>query len=154
MKKIIFIFLIATAMECQAQSSLVQLSGTKWGLLGDTVINTGTANDSTIMQRAEYSASVLVTITKVSGTVSATCLLQCSVDGIHWTSSGQDTATLAPSTGTSAFTWQLPGRQLKSNSNGNPNESTPPALPYLYYRVNATGTGTMRAILKSWMVIR
>lgn len=156
MKKTILITLFAfVAMLCQAQfSTPTQMTGIR-GILGDTITNTGTAYDSVLINGPYPAASVVATIKKISGTVSPTLLLQASADGIHWVTFGQDTDVISNSTGTVSFTWQLPGLPMKSRTvNSTVYTLNPQVLPFLYYRVFATGTGTMAAILKSWIAIR
>ena len=136
-------------------SSAYQMPGRIRGLNGDTLVNTAVVYDSILLQVPYTSASVVETITKVSGTVSPTLLLQGSVDGIHWSSTGQDTVVLSNATGTVFHTWVLPGLALKSGTTGSTQYGlNPNIIPWLYLRVQATGTGTMSAILKSYIAPR
>ena len=122
---------------------------------GDTIVNTGVVADSILLQAPYTSASIVETVTKISGTVSPTLLLQGSVDGINWSSTGQDTVVLSNSTGTVFHTWVLPGLAIKSGTTGSTQYNlNPNIIPWLYVRVKATGTGTMSAILKSWIAPR
>lgn len=152
---IIALLLMLSTTACQAQQgSLQQMYGIR-GTAGDTIKNTGTAYDSLLMGNAYAAGSIVTTITKISGTVSPTILIQASVDGYHWVTFGQDTVVLSNATGTVSHTWQLPGLPQKSGTTGSTvYQMTPSVLPFLYYRIFATGTGTMQAIIKSWFAAR
>lgn len=156
------VILIGFMMFCAPTSSKaqyiinapVQMPGIR-GLAGDTITNTGTRYDSILLASPFPSGSILTLLTKISGTVSPTIILQGSVDGLHWTTFGQDTSKPSNITGTYAFTWQLPGFPTKSAATGSTQTiMTPTILPFLYYRVFATGTGTMSAIIKSYIAPR
>lgn len=76
--------------------------------------------------------TVVVNITKISGTVGGTITLQGSLDGTTYTAlTTQETATalatLTAADATATRTWRIIGN------------------PYRYYRVSWTGTGTMSA---------
>jgi len=90
------------------------------------------------------SASILVFITRASGTLAGTIRLEGSVDGNTWNQI-TDTATIS-NAATYSFTWELPGKQRTSAGgtlNGLKVQMAPPAvMPYLYYRVYIAGTGT------------
>lgn len=74
-------------------------------------------------------------VTKVSGTVGGSVILQGSLDGVNYKSIGADTLTLANQT-TNSHIWTL------DNSR------------YYFYRTKATGTGTMNATIVSTLLPR
>ena len=143
-----------TSWRAPALFSTLNASGT----VGDTVVNTGVATDSIIVPYSYANAAFQIVITKVSGTVAGTVLLQGSLDGMNWNSISADTVT-ATNTATQNFMWEIPGRPKVSNSahiaatvEGIFYRSD--ALPYLYYRMQYTGSGTMKAYFKSYAVFR
>jgi len=148
-----FMFFAPSVSSAQA-NSLIQMTGIR-GTGGDTVTNTGVVYDTLLMSNAYAAGSVVTTIKKISGTVSPTVILQGSADGLHWITFGQDTDFVSNSTGTVSYTWPLPGLPMKSRTTGSTlYQVAPPVLPFLYYKVQATGTGTMSAIVKSWFAVR
>lgn len=154
---IIIAFLLFASPSVHAQAtnynltSPYQMLGIR-GTNGDTVINTGTAADSFQLVAPYISASVILVQTKISGTVSDSCFIQASVDGLHWVSINQDTLINSNATGTQTKTWELPGKQTKNKSGVL--LSTPGMLPYLWYRVQCKGVGTMKANIKSYIAPR
>lgn len=101
----------------------------------DTVTNTGTAYLS-LKLSGYYAVSIQVNVTKISGTLGGTIVLQGSLDGTNYVtipSSGSLTVTNVTSQG---YLWNY------ANS------------PYLYYRVLATGTGTMSGIISAKIMYR
>lgn len=150
---LLLFFMLAGSAQAQSPAANYnilqpyQMPGIR-GLLGDTVINTGTVTDSILLEAPYNSASFVAVQTKISGTVSDTLFLQGSPDGIHWVQLNQDTAIYSNATGTTFKTWQLPGKSQKNSTGQTLN--VPIMMPYLYYRVYAKGVGTMKASLKSY----
>lgn len=101
---------------------------------GDTVVNTGTANKVITLTAGYSGVAIQPILTKVSGTVAGTVILYKSLDGTNYVSAG-DTITNANQT-TNTAVWQ----------------KTSP-VP-VYYKVLATGSGTMSAILTVKYVAR
>lgn len=101
---------------------------------GDTIVNTGSVS-KTFKATAGYSAvGVQPVVTKISGTVGGSAILYYSLDGTNFTSTG-DTLTLA---------------NVATNSKVFGHITT----PGVYYKVIATGTGTMSAQLRVYYVFR
>ncbi len=137
MKNLIFSLIASVALICSAPVVNAQV----WDMTSsdnfttDTVTNTGTAYLS-LKVTGYYGVSIQLTMTKISGTVGGSVVLQGSNDGTNYVtipSSGSLTATNVTSQG---YLWYY------SNS------------PYLYYRVLATGTGTMAAIISAKIMYR
>ena len=104
------------------------------GFTSDTVTNAGTTYlESVLLTRsAATTTTVLVNVTKISGTVGGTITLQGSLDGTNFVAINQIDTTSALGTFTAAdasarYHWIISGS------------------PFLYYRVSWTGTGTMAA---------
>ena len=90
------------------------------------IVNAGTVNATKTVSRSYTTLTVQAVVTKVSGTVGGSAILQGSLDGTNYKSIGADTLTLANVT-TNSHIWYLA-----------------PSKHY-YYRVVYTGTGTMNA---------
>lgn len=116
MKRCILFLLAALVITASAQA---QISSTK---TSDTVA-TATTTYLTYTSLNSGVKSFQVVVTKISGTLAGTCLLQGTLDGTNWTNVNTDTLTLANST-TNQKTWLLAGTYYKS------------------YRVAVTNTGT------------
>jgi hypothetical protein len=110
-------------------------------LTTDTVTNTGTGYVSTrlLERRPHTSELIVVTVTKISGTVGGTITLQGSQDGTTYKAlNTNDTqtalATITATDATNTYHWRLLGGGFN------------------YYRVTWTGTGTMSATIaaKIW----
>jgi len=102
----------------------------------DTVVNTATAYITTRVASTNSGpgaqTTVVINITKISGTVGGTITLQGSLDGTTFTAlTTQETATalatLTAADASATRTWRIIGN------------------PYRFYRVSWTGTGTMSA---------
>lgn len=90
------------------------------------VVNTGI--DTSVASIPSFFEVMTITpiVTKVSGTVGGTAILQSSIDGATWTARLGDTLTLS----NVALQWKdIPHDKDR----------------YLFYRVLTTGTGTMSA---------
>lgn len=126
---ILFTLLVGLVLGASAQrATLMPL------VAGDTVVNTGSVT-KTISVSAGYSAiGVQPVITKISGTVAGTAVLYYSLDGTNFTSTGDTLALTNVTTNSKVF-----GKV---------------GAPGTYYRVVATGTGTMAAQLRLYYVLR
>ena len=140
MKKLIFLFaLVAFAFTANAQ--VVVMKATT-GNSSDTVTNTATETLSAQLNGSFDVVTVQLTVTKISGTVGGTAILQASLDGTTWTTlntaaipQNNDTITLTNVSTNSCF-WVIEPSK------------------YLYYRVSVTGTGTMAARVAAKLLSR
>jgi len=131
MKKIImFLSFVLAVMMTQAQTSVTNLSNFQ-----DTITNTGTVSPGVNMVNSYEQASFQVVVTKISGTVAGTGLLQASLDGTNYVDISTDTLTLTNQT-TNTKLWNAG------------------AVKYKYYRVKVTGSGTMSAHVKGYWIGR
>lgn len=102
---------------------------------GDTIINGGTRT-ATLKSTLKFDVvAIQAVITKVNGTVGGNALLQGSLDGLTYVNVSTDTLKSTNVT-TNSKIWKVE------------------PSPYLYYRVSATGTGTMKALFKSYLLGR
>lgn len=108
-----------------AQNTPVTMTGTA------TITNAATVNLTQTVVATYDRVSIQVVITKYSGTVAGTCILQGSIDGTNFKDIGTDTLTLANQT-TNTKVWVV------ENSN------------FYYYKVVCTGSGTMSAQAKGY----
>lgn len=134
---LILMAFLLTLVNVQAQTSTMIQSG-------DTVINTATKACSLKVAQSYKKVTVQALITKISGTVGGTLTLQGSVDnGTTW--STVDSASFV-SDGPATFTPTNVASQTKTwIINGS---------PYLWYKLSYTGTGTMSATLKGYLLPR
>lgn len=136
MKKLMFIALLFAALGAVAQPNAYVLkkhfANTDVSL--DTVTNTGTnyLGNLTLIPGGRSSVSVVVTVTKVSGTVAGTLTLQGSYDGTVFFALNAAESQTALATKTAADASGVYHWWLKAN-------------PFPYYRVSWTGAGTMVA---------
>lgn len=139
MRKLL-ILLGLIAMSFSANAQVVAMKATT-GNTSDTVTNTGTEVLSTQVNGYNEVVTVQLTVTKISGTVAGTAILQGSLDGTTWTTlnhastTGNDTITLTNVTTNSAIWVVEPSK-------------------YLYYRVSVTGSGTMVARISAKIMAR
>lgn len=156
LKKLCSLFAIvalfaAEKASAQATNQYVQMKA----IVGttDTVTNTGIGYDTIQIHGSYRTGVVVVQVAKVSGTVSPTILVLASVNGLSWFTYGQDTNVLSNVSGTgNYYTVNLNGR-LTYSAHGVADQ-LPAILPYQYYKVQVTGTGTMKAWIKSWILVR
>jgi hypothetical protein len=131
MKKLIFLFALVVGL---ITTSFAQSATLLPLIAGDSIIDAGTVT-KTISTTAGYSAiGIQPVVTKISGTVAGTVILYYSLDNVNYKSTG-DTLTLANVTTNSAVFAKV-------------------TAPATYYRVVATGTGTMSARLRLYYVLR
>jgi hypothetical protein len=146
MKKIGFIILAIVAVLMvapQAKSQALYNLLSTYSLTSDTTVNAGTSVLSTgLVGTSAGTATVVINITKISGTVAGTITLQGSLDNSNWIALTDATAVPAIATKTAtdvasqSFMWRVTGN------------------PVRYYRVSWTGTGTMSARFNAQAIIR
>lgn len=130
MKKTLSILLVSFGlMLCMnSNAQVVTMTGS-----GDTITNTETEY---IYYKAatNYVVSVQVQVTKLSGTVAGTVILEGSIDGTNYTTIREaDTLTMTNTT-SQGYLWTFS------------------PSPYVYYRIKGTGSGTMAARIYGYMV--
>jgi hypothetical protein len=114
---------------------------------GDTVVNTATKACSLKVAHAYRQITIAALLTKISGTVAGTVTLQSSVDGTNFftldSAAIQTDGTInSPATYT-ATNVALQQKVWIINYN-----------PYLWYKLSWTGSGTMSATLKGYLLPR
>jgi hypothetical protein len=135
MKKFLFsLFLMAFAMcaytDISAQKIFTMTNS------GSTVTNAGVVNLTLPIREGFDTAVFGLRITKTSGTVAGTSVLEQSMDNTNWeTATGTDTLSHSNVT-TNIKNWAL----------------TNPAFPY--YRIKVTGSGTMAATATGWLHVK
>lgn len=134
MKKIFSILLLSClAFTVQAQNTPRLVTTTTYGNTLDTVTNTAAISTTAATVGSWYaSASVQaqIVVTKISGTVGGTLGLYGSMNGTNWTIT--ETAT--------------------TPSDASVNYFISTTKRYKYYKVMYTGTGTMVASLKTYLL--
>lgn len=108
----------------------------------DTVTNTGTKACSLKVVNNYSEISIQVVITKISGTVAGTVTLQGSVDGTTF----ETIDTLLVQNNVATFTATDVASQSKV--------FVVDQNPYLWYKLSYTGSGTMSATLKGYLLPR
>jgi len=109
-----------------------------YGSTSDTVTNSATGYVGYTLTRYYTKISIQVIITKISGTVGGTVTVQGSLDGTTYTTVDSDITTSSTLTPT--------------NQTTNSKIFTITGSPYKYYRLSYTGTGTMSATIKGYLV--
>jgi hypothetical protein len=141
MKKIfIMLALVAVAAAASAQVSMKSV----YNSASDTIKVTN--GETGVLQirngGAANSTSIVVVVTKTSGTVAGTITLQVSLDGTTWKAMNTPSTATALATftatdvATNSFHWWFLGN------------------PFPYYRVSWTGTGTMVATASAKILSR
>lgn len=143
MKKLIFalfaLFLAVAPVSGQVYSMLATT-----GNAADTVNNTSAETLTKQINGSYGEVTVQLTVTKISGTVAGTAVLQGSLDGTNYTILGYvnaqpaDTANSVTNTNITTNVWTWPAGSSK----------------YLYYRVTVTGSGTMSARVSAKIMVR
>jgi hypothetical protein len=110
---------------------------------GDTITDTGTKACSLKVVHSYDQITIHALITKISGTVAGTVTLQGTVDGTTFVT--VDTATFV-SDGLATYTATNVASQSKVWVI---NKS-----PYLWFKISYTGSGTMAATLKGYLLPR
>lgn len=109
-----------------------------YSLTSDTCTNSATTYVGLPVLNWYQTVSIQVVVTKISGTVAGTVTVQGSVDGTNYvtvSSSFSTAQTLSP-----------------SNQATNTKLFTITGSPYKYYRLSYTGTGTMSATIKGYLL--
>lgn len=145
MKKILIAILFAFALVVVPVVSKAQVYDmlATTGNATDTVNNTSTETLTKQINGSYDNVTVQVTITKISGTVAGTAILQASLDGVAY-----KTLCYGP-----AVVDSIPAR---TNVNVTTNSWTWPVgeSKYIYYRVSITGSGTMSATVSAKIMVR
>jgi hypothetical protein len=130
--------LMVSTIDSQAQQDMKDGSG----LATVTVTNTGTAFvTSPASLKSASKTTIVVVVTKTSGTVAGTITVQGSLDGTNFVALNTEETQTALATKTAAdasavYSWRLVGN------------------PYVYYRVTWTGAGTMVATMSAKVLSR
>lgn len=128
MKKLILLLSIIAFISIDAKSQLTMAGS-------DTIVNTASVSVTTTLNQAYQVASFQAIVTKVSGTVDGTVLLEASNDGTNYIAISTDTLNLTD-VATNTKLW------------------TVTSAPYKYYRLKGTGSGTMAAIISGYAVTK
>jgi hypothetical protein len=136
MKKIFLIsFLALLTMYTHAQSEAKTMLASN-GLAIDTVSNTGTETWTLKVPGYQKTVAVQFIATKINGTVGGTVTLQGSLNGSNWSAiPGQSTFT-ATDVASQNTLWKVD------------------SSAFLYYRLSWTGTGTMSASARAYLLPR
>jgi hypothetical protein len=104
---------------------------------GDSVVNTGTESVTYTLSDYTYTwyGTFEIVVSKRSGTIAGNVVIQGSLDGSNWATISDDTLTLA-NVDSNVYTWEVP------------------RLYYKYYRIKATGSGTMSGLLYGFVFVR
>lgn len=135
MKRIVFILLLSVvgyfANAQYASVKPVAVTTTSYGNALDTVTNTATKTTTPFrVSNFHTGVSAEAVVTKISGTVGGTLALQGSLDGTNWVTIGNATTP----------------------SDASANYSFNTTAAWYYYRISYTGTGTMSASIKSFIM--
>jgi hypothetical protein len=139
MKKIFFLLLasglLMASHGAHAQAGKFSLANPN-GFALDTLTNTTPKAASLQVNGYMKTVAVQVTVTKISGVVAGTAVLQGSLDGVSYSNVAGATAFTLTDVASQTASWQLvdPG--------------------YLYYRVLFTGSGTMSASFSGIILAR
>jgi hypothetical protein len=132
MKKLLFIAFLFAGLSAFAQKPKLMTTTSYLNTL-DTVTNAGSKSTSTLTASGWYygaSVSAHVIVTKISGTVGGSIGLYGSMDGTNWTLC--ETATTA--------------------TDATANYYINTTKRYYYYKIQWTGTGTMSASFKTYLL--
>lgn len=125
MKKILFIAIAGCLLSITSKAQTAMTNPN--GLALDTVSNS-TAEGAVLQVKGyQSSVSIVVVVTKISGTVGGNIQWQGSNDGVNYATI--DTTALADATGN--YQWSAAPKK------------------FLYYKANLAGTGTMSASYKA-----
>ena len=138
MKNVFLIFAVlvavATSGFAQTNQRLTFLQPT--GAASDTVTNTGTITLTRAFKGGARAIGVQVAVTKTSGTVAGSIIMQGSIDGTNYYDISTQTAT--NTTGTKTYIFGVKGEDAY----------------YSNYRISWTGIGTMVAIASAILVAK
>lgn len=136
MKKIFLIsFLALFTMLTHAQTEAKTMLGSN-GLAIDTVSNTGTETWTLKVPGYAKTVAVQFVATKISGTVAGSVTLQGSLNGSNWATVPSQNAFTATDVASQTAVW-------KFDDSG-----------FLYYRLSWTGSGTMSASGRAYILTR
>ncbi|GGG97350.1 hypothetical protein [Pedobacter zeae] len=129
--------LLLSISLCYAQTpnSLKDMLSSPTHAATDTVTNAGVKYQIAAVQGFQDVVTIQTVITKISGTVAGTVIIQGSLDGVNYTTIGTDSFT-ATDVASQSKSWSV-------------NPST-----FAYYRVSYTGAGTMSAKINSKLLFR
>jgi hypothetical protein len=129
MKKIVFLAMIVFAAFSANSQSVVNaaMTGGTYSNALDTVSNTGSKNLVKQVPGSYKALSIVLVVTKISGTVGGSYKFQGSNDGTNYATLATDTLTDA----SAVFSYKEVDKAFQ------------------YYRVLVTGTGTMSASIKA-----
>lgn len=131
LSSVLLMGLMTTPTETNAQTPVLMPL-----VAGDTVVN-GASVTKAFKLTAGYSIiGVQFVLTKISGTVGGTTTLQVSHNGTNWFTAPGITAHTNTDVTTNTLGWSVTG------------------APWLWYRINSTGTGTMSAQLRVYYLAR
>ena len=133
MKKLLSILMIATlaftAVETKAQSAVL-VSST------DTLNNTETAYISLpTLTGGYYSIGIQAVVTKVSGTVGGTAIIQGSLDGTNYVTIGSDTLTFSDQA-TNTKVWAITPSVYQYHRVKFVSSGTQVSIPKVYYKLS------------------
>jgi hypothetical protein len=140
MKNILYLiaFITLASLQVNAQSAIKVFKSTS-NLATDTVVNTATEYLTSPVNTGNGPTTIQVVVTKISGTVGGTISLQGSVDGTSYKALNTEETQTALATITATDASNVYHWRLKDN-------------PFLYYRVNWVGTGTMSATVAAKLI--
>jgi hypothetical protein len=141
MKKILSLIIACLFVVSISNGQALQMTGGY--VTGDTVVNTASKACSTKVVKSYKSITIQANVTKISGTVGGAITLQGSVDGVNFVTA--DTA---------AFVSDGPATYTATNSASQSKVWVINGSPYVWWKVSYTGTGTMSAILKGYILPR
>jgi hypothetical protein len=136
MKKIVLISVLALlTMFTHAQNEAKIMLGSN-GLAVDTVSNTGTETWTLRVPGYQKTVAVQFVATKISGTVAGSVTLQGSLNGTNWATVPSQSAFTATDVASQTAVWKFDGSGFS------------------YYRLSWTGTGTMSASARAYLLPR
>lgn len=118
-----------------SQTTATTMPGSN-GLAIDTVSNTGTETWTLKVPAYQKTVAVQFKATKINGTVAGTVTLQCSLNGTDYFAYPSASTFTATDVASQTTGWRI------DNS------------AFLYYRVSWTGSGTMSASGRAWILPR
>lgn len=126
MKKLILTMAVAIFGVSNMNAQLVMTGS-------DTIVDAGVVSVSQTLNVHHVMTSFQAVVTKVSGTVAGTVILEASLDGTNFVAVSTDTLNLT-NVATNTKLWYVAD------------------APFKYYRLKGTGSGTMAAILTGYCV--
>jgi hypothetical protein len=142
MKKLFSIFFAAAVLLALTIGSASAQTYTMTNS-GDTITNAGTEACSLKVASSYKTVTIHALITKISGTVAGTVTLQGTVDGTTWVT--VDTAAFVSDGGATYTATNVASQSKVWIING---------APYLWFKLSYTGSGTMAATLKGYLLPR